>query len=86
MSPDATPASRIRGSVLDVLESEGFIRGYASVEHGSGNGWLKQAVVDGATLANSHYQTYIDAGLCVVTIDDGPCSPQFDVSLNRLCF
>ena len=32
----ATPASKIRGSVLDVLESEGFIRGYASVEHGSG--------------------------------------------------
>ena len=32
----ATPASRIRGSVLDVLESEGFIRGYAAVEHGSG--------------------------------------------------
>ena len=31
-----TPASRIRGSVLDVLESEGFIRGYAAVEHGSG--------------------------------------------------
>ncbi len=32
----ATPASKIRGSVLDVLESEGFIRGYAAVEHGSG--------------------------------------------------
>ncbi len=32
----ATPASRIRGSVLDVLESEGFIRGYAAVEHGNG--------------------------------------------------
>ena len=31
-----TPASRIRGRVLDVLESEGFIRGYAEVEHGSG--------------------------------------------------
>ncbi len=31
-----TPASKIRGSVLDVLEGEGFIRGYASVEHGSG--------------------------------------------------
>ncbi len=31
-----TPASKIRGSVLDVLECEGFIRGYASVEHGSG--------------------------------------------------
>ena len=32
----ATPASRIRGRVLDVLESEGFIRGYAEIEHGSG--------------------------------------------------
>ena len=31
-----SPASKIRGNVLDVLESEGFIRGYASIEHGSG--------------------------------------------------
>jgi small subunit ribosomal protein S8 len=28
----STPASRLRGSVLDVLKSEGFIRGYAEVE------------------------------------------------------
>ncbi len=27
-----TPASNLRGRVLDVLESEGYIRGYASVE------------------------------------------------------
>ena len=31
-----SPASKIRGNVLDVLESEGFIRGYAAIEHGSG--------------------------------------------------
>lgn len=29
----ATPASKLRGRVLDVLESEGFIRGYAQIEH-----------------------------------------------------
>jgi small subunit ribosomal protein S8 len=28
----STPASRLRVSVLDVLKSEGFIRGYTSVE------------------------------------------------------
>ena len=28
----STPASRLRASVLDVLKSEGFIRGYAEVE------------------------------------------------------
>jgi small subunit ribosomal protein S8 len=32
----STPASRLRVSVLDVLKEEGFIRGYASVEHASG--------------------------------------------------
>src|SRR2546421_7961098 len=32
----STPASRLRVSVLDVLKSEGFIRGYASVEHSNG--------------------------------------------------
>jgi small subunit ribosomal protein S8 len=32
----STPASRLRASVLDVLKSEGFIRGYASVEHANG--------------------------------------------------
>ena len=30
------PASRLRVSVLDVLKSEGYIRGYASVEHANG--------------------------------------------------
>ena len=29
----STPASRLRVSVLDVLKSEGYIRGYTSVEH-----------------------------------------------------
>ena len=32
----STPASTLRGRVLDVLKSEGFIRDYASVEHASG--------------------------------------------------
>jgi small subunit ribosomal protein S8 len=32
----STPASRLRLSVLDVLKSEGYIRGYTSVEHTSG--------------------------------------------------
>jgi len=32
----STPASRLRSSVLDVLRDEGFIRGYASVEHTNG--------------------------------------------------
>jgi len=31
-----TPASNMRGRVLDVLESEGYIRGYAQVEHDGG--------------------------------------------------
>ena len=30
------PASRFRQRVLDVLKSEGYIRGYATVEHGDG--------------------------------------------------
>jgi small subunit ribosomal protein S8 len=32
----STPGSRLRVSVLDVLKSEGFIRGYASVDHSDG--------------------------------------------------
>jgi len=35
------PASRLRVSVLDVLKSEGYIRGYASVEHASGRSELE---------------------------------------------
>src|SRR4029079_15664230 len=31
-----TPASRLRARVLDVLQQEGFIRGYATVGYGSG--------------------------------------------------
>jgi small subunit ribosomal protein S8 len=37
----STPSSRLRKYVLDVLKSEGFIRGYASVEHSSGEAELE---------------------------------------------
>ncbi|WP_321339756.1 30S ribosomal protein S8 [Breoghania sp.] len=32
----STPASRLRGGVLDVLEAEGYIRGYSKVEFDGG--------------------------------------------------
>lgn len=32
----STPASSLRGRVLDVLESEGYIRGYSRVDFGNG--------------------------------------------------
>jgi small subunit ribosomal protein S8 len=31
-----SPASKLRGRVLDVLESEGYIRGYSTVEYDGG--------------------------------------------------
>ena len=31
----STPGSKMRANVLEVLKSEGYIRGYASVEHSS---------------------------------------------------
>jgi len=37
----AAPASRFRASVLDVLESEGFIRGYAKVDYDGGKSDLE---------------------------------------------
>jgi small subunit ribosomal protein S8 len=37
----STPASRLRVNVLEVLKSEGFIRGYASVEHADGQAELE---------------------------------------------
>ena len=36
-----TPASKVRKWVLDVLKAEGYIRGYASVEHPSGRSELE---------------------------------------------
>ena len=32
----ATPASKLRARVLDVLREEGYIRGYAEIEYGGG--------------------------------------------------
>ena len=32
----SSPGSKLRGRVLDVLRTEGFIRGYATVEYGDG--------------------------------------------------
>jgi len=37
----STPGSRLRVSVLDVLKNEGFIRGYAAVEHKDGRNELE---------------------------------------------
>jgi len=32
----STPASKLRASVLDVLQSEGYIRGYSRTDYGNG--------------------------------------------------
>jgi len=40
----STPGSRLRVSVLDVLKSEGYIRGYSSVEHKDGRKELEKAL------------------------------------------
>jgi small subunit ribosomal protein S8 len=32
----STPGSKLRANVLDVLEQEGFIRGYSTTEYGNG--------------------------------------------------
>ena len=37
----STPGSRLRASVLDVLKNEGFIRGYAQVDHQDGRSELE---------------------------------------------
>jgi small subunit ribosomal protein S8 len=37
----STPGSRLRASVLEVLKSEGYIRGYASVDHEDGRSELE---------------------------------------------
>ena len=37
----STPGSRLRVSVLEVLKSEGFIRGYAKVDHSDGRSELE---------------------------------------------
>ncbi len=36
-----TPASKLRARVLDVLKEEGYIRGYAELEHGNGKSELE---------------------------------------------
>jgi small subunit ribosomal protein S8 len=37
----SSPGSKLRESVLEVLKSEGYIRGYASVEHSGGRSELE---------------------------------------------
>ena len=37
----STPGSRLRTSVLEVLKTEGYIRGYAAVEHADGRSELE---------------------------------------------
>ena len=43
----STPGSRLRVSVLDVLKNEGFIRGYAQVDHSDGRSELELKYFDG---------------------------------------
>ena len=37
----STPGSKMRANVLEVLKTEGYIRGYAAVEHASGQSELE---------------------------------------------
>ena len=37
----STPGSKLRGRLLDVLKSEGYIRGYAAVAHANGRSELE---------------------------------------------
>jgi small subunit ribosomal protein S8 len=37
----SSPGSKMRQNVLEVLKSEGYIRGYATVEHSSGRNELE---------------------------------------------
>lgn len=37
----SSPSSRLRASVLEVLKSEGYIRGYSTVEHSNGRSELE---------------------------------------------
>jgi small subunit ribosomal protein S8 len=37
----STPGSKMRASVLEVLKNEGYIRGYAAVEHAGGKSELE---------------------------------------------
>ena len=37
----STPGSKLRESVLEVLKTEGYIRGYAAVEHSTGRSKLE---------------------------------------------
>ena len=37
----SSPASKLRASVLDVLESEGYIRGYSRTDYGNGKADLE---------------------------------------------
>jgi small subunit ribosomal protein S8 len=37
----STPASKLRENVLEVLQSEGYIRGFAAVDHGDGKNELE---------------------------------------------
>jgi small subunit ribosomal protein S8 len=37
----STPGSRLRASVLEVLKTEGYIRGYTEVDHGDGRSELE---------------------------------------------
>src|SRR3979411_310098 len=37
----STPGSKMRANVLEVLKTEGYIRGYASVEHAGGRNELE---------------------------------------------
>ena len=47
-----TPASKLRGRVLDVLQQEGYIRGYSTVEY------------DGGKLEYDIELKYFDGGRC----------------------
>ena len=52
----STPASKLRERVLEVLKTEGYIRGYATVEHGDGRSEIEMIASSGNVISamNAH--------------------------------
>ena len=82
----STPGSRLRVSVLDVLKSEGYIRGYATVEHTDGRSELEIELkyFDGAA-GDPRDLAGVEAGPPRLCVGQATCRASTTASASRSC-
>ena len=80
----STPGSKLRARVLEVLKNEGYIRGYATVEHKDGRSRVRdRAEIFRRRAGDPRDRAHLEAGPARLCLGRGRCRASTTVSASR---